>query len=315
MIALVFNLLFAATTVNLKPAGTTLRIVVVGDAGASPDKVGDAILALHKQQPIDAILYLGDNFYECGVTSTTDPQWKRVNHFSAVGVPIFAVLGNHDYGKAKDNGTVLPCKNQNPNPQAEVDATGTIKNWQMPSRSYTIDAKLATFYMTDTTPVAEGFTVSVLGGKTGGVILQELKDALATASTTPWRIVAGHHIIFSSGNEHGAPCDSGCKRMRSDMLPLLKSGHVDVYVSGHDHDVELIGPSDLWYLVSGAGSPPKIRTYKKRPASEPPTVFPKTIPSNAFAGFALLELSQHEAAVTIFGINGAKSDRVVLGTK
>lgn len=315
MIPLFFTALLAATTVNLTPAGTTLRIVAVGDAGASPDKVGDAIKKLHQQKPIDAILYLGDNFYECGVKSISDPQWKRVDHFSAVGVPIFAVLGNHDYGKAKNNGKDLPCKNQKPNPQAEVDATGTVKNWQMPDRSYTINAKLATFYMTDTTPVAEGFTVSVLGGKTGGAILKELQDTLATASTTPWRIVAGHHIIFSSGNEHGVPCDSGCQRMRSGMLPLLKSGHVDLYVSGHDHDVELIGPSDLWYLISGAGSPLRIRAYEKRPSSEPPTVFPKNIPSNAFAGFALLELSQHEAAVTIFDRNGAKSDRIVLGTK
>src|ERR1043166_3169142 len=102
MIGLLAPVVLAATMplVNLHPAGATLRIVAVGDAGAAPDKVGDAIKKLHQQKPIDAILYLGDNFYECGVKSTTDPQWHRVDHFSAVGVPIFAVLGNHDYGQA-----------------------------------------------------------------------------------------------------------------------------------------------------------------------------------------------------------------------
>ena len=46
---------------------------------------------------------LGDNFYDSGVTSVTDPLWKT-DYFNlyplskpALQVPWYAIVGNHDY--------------------------------------------------------------------------------------------------------------------------------------------------------------------------------------------------------------------------
>ena len=43
---------------------------------------------------------LGDNIYDSGVTSVTDPQWQTKFEIPYMGVnlPFYVVLGNHDYG-------------------------------------------------------------------------------------------------------------------------------------------------------------------------------------------------------------------------
>src|ERR1044071_6451051 len=72
----------------------TLRLALVGDAGLQTVSVASAIT---KTKPYDAILLLGDNFYPCGVRSATDPKWHVVDALTHLDIPIYAVLGNHDY--------------------------------------------------------------------------------------------------------------------------------------------------------------------------------------------------------------------------
>src|ERR1051325_5052975 len=138
---------FLACTASAAPAevlplrGGTLRIAVVGDVGDGASTVEAGIARVHVAAPLDAVIIPGDNFYPCSVTSVTDARWSIITPLTTLGVPLYPVLGNHDYcGK----------------PDAQVQATGTVPHWRMPARSYVVRNELADFAMLDTTPYARG---------------------------------------------------------------------------------------------------------------------------------------------------------------
>jgi predicted phosphodiesterase len=318
LLALVPLLAFAAAaprpvTLSLPSRGKVVRLLVTGDAGGSGSRLTKGILAVQKTTPIDAIILAGDNVYPCGLSGVDDPQWSLITrHFHWAKVPIFPVLGNHDYGDANPEGRkASACTNFPSNPGAEVSATGTIENWNFPARSYVLQHPLATLVMLDTQPIAMNWTTSNFGANTSPELQQWLRARLDGAKTK-WRIVVGHHTFFSSG-EHGRRNGFDQQHMRA-LLPLLRAEHVDLYMSGHDHDMELIGNpasrTDPLFLVSGAGS--GLYTMAPRPATsgEPPTIWPQ--PLSTTYGFAILEISDAELAVTFYDAAGTKiSDRFV----
>src|SRR5437867_4205966 len=90
------------------------------------------------------------------------------------------------------------------------------------------------------------------------------------------------------------------------LLPLLESRTqgADLYVCGHDHDLELIGDrtghARPLFLISGAGS--GVDVMKPRAANEPPTVFPQRL--QAFLGFVVLDLNPQTLTITFFDRQG-----------
>lgn len=74
-----------------------------------------------------------------------------------------------------------------------------------------------------------------------------LKDALA-ASKAQWKIVIGHHPIYSGG-EHG-----DTPELIETVLPLLQEHKVQAYFNGHDHDLQHLTAGDVNLFDSGAGS-------------------------------------------------------------
>ena len=68
------------------------------------------------------------------------------------------------------------------------------------------------------------------------------------AAQEPWKIVYGHHPIFSSGFHRSNP------KLKQDLLPILESFHADLYLAGHDHDYERFSPiHGVMFIVSGGG--------------------------------------------------------------
>jgi len=285
------------TTIPLPVHNNHLRLIVVGDAGATHSMLRAGMLRVEKEHPVDAILLVGDNFYPCGIHGLDDPQWTKITqHFGPVGVPIFPVLGNHDYGDPQvHDGELTTCGV--PDPEVEVDETQRIAQWHFPARSYELKSALADLIMLDTQPIASGFLAPFRGSATTseetGFLRQQLQE-----STAAWRIVVGHHTIFSSG-EHGRTDDALRANMRA-LLPMLdeKNG-ADLYICGHDHDLELIGSLNgarPWFLISGAGS--ANDAMKPRPDSEPPTIFP--VPLRTFLGFAVVDITPSTLSITFY---------------
>jgi tartrate-resistant acid phosphatase type 5 len=275
MPSFVLALLLAATLspdslsqVSLTPRGSVLRIGVTGDTGSGADAVAAGLRAVHAKAPLDAIILTGDTFYPCGVTSEHDPRWSLVTPITSIGVPVFPVLGNHDYCGGSD-----------------VEAQIGAPIWTFPARQYAVRSPLADFAFLDTTPFVRG------DGPPPDAVL---RSAFRTSST-PWRIVVGHHPVISSGWHGYFPRDE-VKRMR-ELIPALRETKADLYICGHDHQVELLR-GRMAHLVSGAGSAP-VPPVKLRAS----TVFPPEITRERI-GFAVVEIEARRIRVRFYDAKG-----------
>ena len=271
----------APPEVALTPRTATLRLAVAGDTGKGTEILAKAIARVHAEVPIDAILLTGDNFYPCGVSAVDDPRWSLIRPLTHIGVPIYPVLGNHDYcGKAV--------------PETQIQATGTIPQWRFPAPQYALRTPLADFAFINTTPWVRGYDTPV------AAMIRET----FSASHTPWRIVVGHHPVISSGWHGYFPRDE-VRRMR-ELIPVLRETNADVYICGHDHHMELLRGRML-HLVSGAGSSP-IRPVKLRTT----TVFPEAIGRERI-GFAIVEITKQAIRVRMYDAKGRPRSNWISG--
>jgi acid phosphatase len=222
-------------------AGPALEFLAVGDAGAGDRAqkiVAGAMAAAAAERPIAFVLYLGDNFYPRGVRSVKDKGWKKkfeeIFSRESLDLPFYSVLGNHDYFQ---------------NAQAQVDYTAVSRRWKMPARYYVftekIDAETAVdFFALDTEVLAQG---------RGKEELAWLERRLAT-SRARWKIVFGHHTVYSGGLKWRKQTE----KMRGLLEPLFVKYGVTLYLCGHSHNLQAIGPvSGVHYIVDGAGARPR----------------------------------------------------------
>jgi tartrate-resistant acid phosphatase type 5 len=236
------------------PGSPGLRIVAFGDFGEQPNRnagpqnlVARAITAYHADQPFDFGLTLGDNFYPAGLSSPTDPrwtsQWERL--YSPMGIRVYAVLGNHDYKNAGS-------------PRAEMERSNHSATWCLPRPYFTFTAGAVQLFAVDTTPAEE------TGYDPGGAMdaQKQWLDRALGASRARWKIVYGHHPVYSNG-EHGGRSGT-LPRIKSYLLPLLLKHKVDVYLSGHDHDLEALEPEGgVHFFVSG-GAGRHLRDFERK---------------------------------------------------
>lgn len=215
-----------------------MRFYVVGDTGwQNEDKVSVITSMVEKARvdPPGFVLMLGDNFYRSGVTSVRDEQW--LTHFERsfaapeLAVPFRPVLGNHDH-----KGNV----------QAQVEYSSVNPRWRMDGHYYAFTERVSPnwqvdFFMLDTNPIQAKDDAAKPQ-------IRWLEDKLAN-STARWKIVAGHHPIVSGGHNGSA------ENLRDAIEPLLQKYGVDIYMAGHDHDLQLlhVPNSTCLQLVSGAG--------------------------------------------------------------
>ncbi|HEX9985344.1 MAG TPA: metallophosphoesterase [Thermoanaerobaculia bacterium] len=274
--------LFAFTTAppEVQPARDRIRLAVIGDAGDAAERQNPEVQpralaeAIASQGPFDAILVLGDNFYPCGITRENAAEQFALVYapLFALNIPVFPVLGNHDYG---DGGK---CAGRKVEPEAQVEHPG----WRMPARNYVVRwPGLATIAMFDSEPVK-------LQCSGSDAVIGFVRDALTT-STDEWKLVAGHHVVESSGPHGRQPNDGG--RMRALLAPILEQADADLYLSGHDHHLEISRTRKPAYVVSGAAS--RLR----RPYG-----------GDAYRrhGFAIVELTPEKMTISLIELHSRK---------
>jgi hypothetical protein len=216
----------------LLPADRPVRVVAFGDFGDGSwgqMRVARAIARLDRRQPLDFGLTLGDNFYPKGLEELSDPRWQRdwEGLYGRLGIRFYATLGNHDHYTERGVET-------------EIQRSLRSASWCLPKPYYTFTAGPVQFFALDTNPIMKREPSSQEQ-------LEWLDRALA-ASSARWKVVYGHHPIFSTG------LDGNMKTMIGAVLPVLKRRGADVYLAGHEHVMEYLKPDgDLSFFVAGAG--------------------------------------------------------------
>jgi tartrate-resistant acid phosphatase type 5 len=250
------------------------RMLIVGDWGRQGLHNQSDVAAVmgevaHTTRP-DFVISTGDNFYDSGLSSVQDDLFRSsfVDVYSSPslkGVPWHAVLGNHDYG---ESGLSAPekCPAADPDcfysPLHELDVGLRTRDprWHC-ERTFELslgEGKAEIFFI-DTNPFIEAYRNMSWAGQVGGLNeqswrgqLKEFEGRLA-ASKAQWKLVVGHHPVYSSGGAHGDTAE-----LQQYIEPLLHKYNVQAYFSGHDHHLEHLRvpkqQHDVDYIISGAGS-------------------------------------------------------------
>ncbi len=247
------------------PAPGPLSLLVVGDTGQPISgplaalrpqyQVARSLAAEDRRAAVHGLVFLGDNFYPDGLeddelkdrlrTNVVSP-YCRFLAFTSRGrgsleescgvdpedrhpVPLYAVLGNHDYGER-----------ESPQLQKEV-VPAYLEGWRMPDQ-------------VDVHELPGG--VSLIPYQSMPLVRGENARGLTRAlrrSKGPFRILAAHHPIADPGNGHD---EKYGRRVRQAIAAAGVPVHL--FLAGHEHNLQVIageGTDDAaLHVVSGAGS-------------------------------------------------------------
>ena len=250
---LLFSLSCKKDTQTAEVASKTIKFLVLGDWGRNgtqnQQQVANQMDITAQKEGIDFVISTGDNFYETGVQSTEDSQWKTSfeNVYSGKGLQKdwFVALGNHDYQG---------------NPKAQIDYSQKSNRWKMPARYFTLvktidESTAVRFVFIDSNPFVNDYLNNA--NMYSDIAQQNTKkqlawiDSVLSNSKETWKIVVGHHPIYSAGFGHGNQDE-----LIAQLKPILEKNKVQMYFCGHSHSSQYLRRSDsgIDYVVAGAGS-------------------------------------------------------------
>lgn len=245
---------------SLKPANQSIRVLAFGDFGngtANQRQTAEMMLRSYKEKPFDFGITLGDNFYSIGMESPDDPRWQSQweKMYGPMGISFYATLGNHDWG-------------QSDSPAAEILYSAKSPNWNMPAPYYTYTAGPVQFFALDTNELSDRQ-------------LFWLRDEIAK-STARWKVVYGHHHIYSAWRLDNTT-------LINRLLPVIR-GKVDLYLCGHDHNLQVLKPEQgTHFIVAGGGG---AGSYGIKP-------YDRSVFSKSTYGFSILEADASRLTVKL----------------
>lgn len=265
------------------PPPGCMDILIIGDHGSRADlqwRVAAGLSQVAALTQPEAILGIGDNVYENGAEgsySLITQWWSNVYlQYESLRRTWYVVNGNHDW---YTDGRV------------QVDFTSSSENsggfWQFPSlwykRTFSSSATSADFFFIDTMVWRKSSLVARWVDADQEYTNQRnwLIGELA-ASTADWRIVVGHHPVYSAGL-HGITSE-----LIDDLDPIMRQYNVPIYIAGHDHSKQYIEYTGMHYIVSGAGG-----KNARNPSYEyPDGSLKEFIRNGGFAGLQICDGSQ-----------------------
>ncbi|MBD1582133.1 metallophosphoesterase [Pseudoalteromonas sp. S16_S37] len=248
--------------------------------------VGQAMATLCKTAPCDFAIQLGDNIYPDGADANDGKDdEKRMNDLILAplkplfdnnkSLVIYSALGNHDW-KTSRKGVALQTAWMAKQPNFVMDKQGYYSFKQgLPGNDvefFVIDTNmlLAGQHYYEVPLNADGSEQSLASALAKGQATVEEIEQHETPlngedhkqlawlakglknSTAKWKIVYGHHILWSIG---GTKYDEGHVLRRLILPELCK--YADAYIAGHEHDLELL-TDDCTRVLPPNHSKPKL---------------------------------------------------------
>lgn len=202
------------------------KICIFGDSGKNNQ--GQLLVAnALKKEKCTHILHTGDIIYSRGLENKNDPKFKTHFHdyykdILETNIPFYLSVGNHDYKK---------------NPDVWIHHAKESNSLIFPNSYYF--SKMGNLCLITIDTNAKLFEQYLWFQK----IKKQYKDQCH------FTIAMGHHPLYSSGHHGDAHI------LNQFFLKSTIHSSVDLYVSGHDHNLSDEGEIEgTRYLVSGAGA-------------------------------------------------------------
>jgi tartrate-resistant acid phosphatase type 5 len=275
------------------------NIIVFGDQGTGAEK-SQVVSQTVKNMSIvcqwfgcDFGISAGDNIYNEGPLYDEDGNWvqefvaKFVSVFYPLRLPIYLAIGNHDLGllkykrspsqedmKARLKAQVEFSK-RNENPGIE-DSDKRMWNLEGPYYSRLIEENGIRTYLIflETNHYPSDFTQESIDNDEQK---RWLESQLSTedARNADWRIVVGHHPLYSVGRHGVNHGDTDrMSKLKEELRSLFCQGNVNFYLAGHDHHLELDAiPCEegkpVMQILSGAAAKGELRKVHEKDFSFP----------------------------------------------
>ena len=238
------------------------ELLVVGDWGWTDADEGQRGVAhamrdyaRERQLTPEALLLLGDSWYGDLPGGAQSPRWKTQFEvmYPADVFPgrAYTILGNHDYQKAPESKVMAELEYAKHGPEGNGNT-----RWTLPSPWYRFELPekdpLMTVLALDSN--VPGYGTRGLGFYTMSeedriAQLHWFEKELSRERKTPFLAVMGHHPIYSNGKHGDHP------QLIRDWDPLLRKYKVNLYLAGHDHDLQHLefAGHPTSFFCSGAG--------------------------------------------------------------
>lgn len=271
---------------------TALAIGDTGKGNKEQTEVGEALANDCAKENCKFALLLGDNIYDVGITSPTDPQMidKFEKPYAKMTVPFYVALGNHDYGKLANDW----ARGDN-----QIEYSRRNPSYILPSHYYSFVHDDALFLVLDTS--------RLFHDKDTAEQVKFIRDTLAanrsSANPKKWIIAVSHHPFISNGPHgnagryDGVPLPPISGSVIKDVIEKEICPHAQLVISGHDHSLQTLpakGPCEkTLFVVSGGGA----STTKLKGSN--PAHFQKSM-----LGFTRLHFNQDRVRVSHVGKDG-----------
>jgi len=222
-----------------------VRIMVAGDTGTG-NEFQYALRDQMAQDDADLWLHLGDIAYKSADYVTLEQKFFRVYEDLLDHIPVYPVLGNHDY--KLDGGEAYLDVFHLPENAARI---------QDSQRYYSFELGSVHFIALDSNPEAlEPLALA----RSYDDQLSWLERDLASSSA-PFTIAFFHHAPHATLKTSEIGHDPASEAVIDMILPLLEAGGVDLVLAGHEHHYERthpllnreLDPRGITYVISGAG--------------------------------------------------------------
>ena len=220
-------------------------IYLIGDVGHFNNHTLNIFNTINQDSlPDDCIILLGDNFYPYGIENENDHRIENLKFLGNEKIPIYPVLGNHDYLG-------------NPFSQLNIN----LKNWNFERFFYKKTFFNCDVFFIDSVILQPNYSSTSENlmkikikdyEKIRNDMILWLKNELEKSNNT--KIVVGHYPLISLG-VYGMN-----KELFEILINLFEKTNVRLYVSGHDHNLQICNITNyksgysLKHIVSGSGS-------------------------------------------------------------
>lgn len=238
-----------------------LHFLTIGDWGDAKDLKPQSAVAAGMRRYVkdaairpEALLLLGDNFYGPFKGGTACPRWtsqfEDMYPAESFPGPCFAALGNHDYDDEPKDKLAAELA-------YAADHPGT--RWTLPAKWYSFqfprENPLVKFVVLDS-----NYKNRVISLTAEEKAAQDawLNSELSKPRTAPWLVVMAHHPLYSNGAHGDHP------HLIAEWEPLFRRHRVDLYLCGHDHDLQHMEFRDhpTSFVLSGGGGA-RVREIKE----------------------------------------------------